>query len=577
MTQTSGQSIQTARLHGGVSSHPAETPGLSDMIAGYLEQQEALGDPTGQTAVERFSAWHDDLEAPSQAKYYKALLPTRAPEKGEQYAFDVDLDRCSGCKACVTACHAMNGLDESETWRNVGLLVGNTADFPSLRHVTTACHHCLDPACLNACPVNAYEKDDVTGIVVHLDDQCIGCKYCTMACPYEVPKYHHRKGIVRKCDLCRQRLQDDEAPACVQACPNEAIRVVVVSREEILSQADDARLVPGAVDSEFTHPTTQYRASDVAVTDLMPADRLCLKCEEPHWPLVVLLVFSQLSVGAIVAGVIVQILAGFADAERFLWMQTSLALLFSLVGALASVLHLGRPQYGFRAFLGLRHSWMSREVVGFGIYMPLVAIAWGIATLNSNDVFVPYWLQTVLQLAACLIGVLTVWCSIRIYQYTKRSLWSGWSSSLRFFGTAVVLGTATASVSSAWLAASGQGAAKLTTALCAMLLVGMIGKLIFEASLFRSLGDDDSSPRKPSAKLMVGPLAGITIARFACGLLGGVALPLSVILAGQLWPDVAVFSVAVSALVLCLTGEVLERCLYFSAVVPWKMPGGFTQ
>ena len=60
-------------------------------------------------------------------------------------------------------------------------------ELPVLQHVTTACHHCLDPACLNACPVDAYEKDPVTGIVRHLDDQCFGCQYCTLACPYDAP------------------------------------------------------------------------------------------------------------------------------------------------------------------------------------------------------------------------------------------------------------------------------------------------------------------------------------------------------------------------------------------------------
>ena len=65
-----------------------------------------------------------------------------------------------------------------------------------------------------ACPVNAYEKDPITGIVKHLDDQCFGCQYCTLACPYEVPKYHAGKGIVRKCDMCSSRLEVGEAPAC---------------------------------------------------------------------------------------------------------------------------------------------------------------------------------------------------------------------------------------------------------------------------------------------------------------------------------------------------------------------------
>src|SRR5205085_3191577 len=144
--------------------------------------------------------------------------PLAAPGPGEQYAFEVDLDACTGCKSCVVACHALNGLDEDESWRSVGLLQGaRTAAFQQT--VTTACHHCVDPACLTGCPVDAYEKDVQTGIVRHLDDQCIGCQYCVLKCPYDVPKYNARLGIVRKCDLCSSRLSAHEAPACAQACP----------------------------------------------------------------------------------------------------------------------------------------------------------------------------------------------------------------------------------------------------------------------------------------------------------------------------------------------------------------------
>jgi Fe-S-cluster-containing dehydrogenase component len=99
----------------------------------------------------------------------------------------------------------MNGLDEGETWHDVGVLFGGTVLKPVQQTITTACHHCVDPACMNGCPVNAYDKDPVTGIVRHLDDQCIGCQYCIWKCPYNVPKYSKKRGIVRKCDMCSSR------------------------------------------------------------------------------------------------------------------------------------------------------------------------------------------------------------------------------------------------------------------------------------------------------------------------------------------------------------------------------------
>ena len=129
---------------------------------------------------------------PAQARYYHDLIPAAKPGLGEQYAFAVDLDACTGCKACVSACHSLNGLEENETWRKVGLLHGSTETEPYRQTITTACHHCVEPGCLEGCPVMAYEKDDETGIVRHLDDQCIGCQYCMLKCPYDVPQYSER-------------------------------------------------------------------------------------------------------------------------------------------------------------------------------------------------------------------------------------------------------------------------------------------------------------------------------------------------------------------------------------------------
>src|SRR5438093_2041557 len=207
-----------------ISFAPTESRTLIDQL---LAEQQTL------TAVERFARLHEHNGAPAQEKFYRDLMPAGNPRAGEQYAFVVELDKCSGCKACVSACHSLNGLDEDETWRTVGLLVGGDA---VQQHVTTACHHCVDPACLNGCPVLAYEKDAITGIVRHLDDQCIGCSYCVLKCPYEVPQYLPARGIVRKCDMCSDRLAVGEAPACVQACPNEAIRITVVAQREITEQ-----------------------------------------------------------------------------------------------------------------------------------------------------------------------------------------------------------------------------------------------------------------------------------------------------------------------------------------------------
>ena len=141
------------------------------------------------SAVEKFTLEHDFKQIPSSVLSYQELIPKTAPGPGQQYAFEVDLDKCTGCKACVTACHNENGLEIDETWRSVGLVVGGTSEQPLMQHVTTACHHCAEPACMEGCPTKAYEKDAATGIVKHLDDQCFGCQCCFLKCPCDVPQY----------------------------------------------------------------------------------------------------------------------------------------------------------------------------------------------------------------------------------------------------------------------------------------------------------------------------------------------------------------------------------------------------
>ncbi|MCH2110033.1 MAG: 4Fe-4S dicluster domain-containing protein, partial [Polyangiaceae bacterium] len=234
--------------------------------------QELLHHQQDLSAVEQFSQLHDEGFSDSEAQdgIYESLIPLTKPGPGQQYGFAVDLDACTGCKACVVGCNKLNGLDEDEAWRSVGLIHGGSAELPLQQTVTTACHHCLDPACMNGCPVGAYEKSEETGIVKHLDDQCIGCQYCTLTCPYEVPQYNRRLGIVRKCDMCADRLAEGEEPACVQSCPNGAISIKLVDAEEVLAEAQGDAFLPGAPSPGITAPTTAYATERNLPRNVLP-------------------------------------------------------------------------------------------------------------------------------------------------------------------------------------------------------------------------------------------------------------------------------------------------------------------
>lgn len=539
---------------------------------------QLLAEQRSLTAVERFSKWHDGHAAPALEAHYRSLLPAQPPAQGEQYAFEVDLDVCSGCKACVTACHSLNGLDDTETWRGVGLLVPppvtvEPEEEVSIlqpvsyhKHVTTACHHCADPGCLNGCPVLAYDKDPLTGIVRHLDDQCIGCQYCVMKCPYDVPKYSERLGIVRKCDMCANRLAVGEAPACVQACPNEAIRIAVVDKSVVISgyrkKSDDAvkggdagarssiipDLLPGTPNPAITAPTTRY-LSRQGVPNLVPGDIHEVRPATAHVPLTIMLVLTQAGVGMS----LLEAVSGVMSRA-----QTILALILSVVGMVAGTLHLGQPFKAWRGFLGWRKSWLSRELIVFGQFAGALAL---------HALLLQSWTAWL----AAGVGLVAVFCSAMIYVDTKRPFWGATLTFPKFYLTALLLGVGGRLVIEAFSQRAGtEGAGSMGAMFGGMLVLLTAMKLTVECSIFKTDKELADEPLAKSARLhTTGSLERVFRGRLLAAVLGGLLLPLMLLSPGTSLPGIAV-----TIFVACLAGEMAERHLYFVADAARKMPGG---
>ena len=149
-----------------------------------------------------------------------------------------DATRCIGCKACMVKCKEANGLPpDTETPR------GGIYDAPDDLNASTKnviklyrgadgrtsfmksqCMHCVDPACASVCMISAFHKGP-RGIVSYDPDKCVGCRYCQLACPFNVPKYEWRTPFPKivKCELCRHLLDKGGIPACVESCPREAV------------------------------------------------------------------------------------------------------------------------------------------------------------------------------------------------------------------------------------------------------------------------------------------------------------------------------------------------------------------
>ena len=524
------------------------------------------------TAVDEFARRHEADELPANAHNYRALIPLTAPGPGEQYGFDVDLDACTGCKSCVVACHSLNGLDEDESWRSVGTLQGG-GKLAFHQTVTSACHHCVDPACLKGCPVDAYEKDPVTGIVAHLDDQCIGCSYCTLTCPYEVPRFNADRGIVRKCDMCRGRLAEGEAPACVQACPNGAISITLVRTDAMraTSQVPGTALVPGAPSSALTVPTTVYRTKREIPADVRAADELSLRPAHGHTPLAVMLVLTQLAVGVLIVDLVLGRTLDGADALGA--SGSVLAAGAGILALLASTLHLGRPLYAFRAVLGVGHSWLSREIVAFGGFAALSTGYAVAAAAMGRD----HQIALGLGFTAALVGVVGVACSVALYAVTKRTWWQMRRSALTFSlsGAASACGAC-----AAWLvimlvvrpelAASGVGAVRALS-WCAVAFA--VVKLVREVSVFGHLRSAELTDLRRAALLLRRDLLPWVQLRHLVGALGGVALP-AIVAASMTSASVVAASWALTAAaVLWLGGEMIERIHFFRVAVAPRMPG----
>lgn len=188
---------------------------------------------------------------------------------GARYAMVIDLDKCTGCGACMVACAVENNVavpppaaaaNRGLTWMQVQR-TGNGRAWPDHRpvFVPIPCQQCEHAPCIHVCPVTAVQLDESTGIVGQVPARCMGCRYCMAACPYHARYFNwfdptwpegleqtlnpdvapRMRGVAEKCNFCHGRLDRarelaaaegrpaaepvDYLPACAEACPHGAI------------------------------------------------------------------------------------------------------------------------------------------------------------------------------------------------------------------------------------------------------------------------------------------------------------------------------------------------------------------
>ena len=211
-----------------------------------------------------------------------------------------DATQCVGCNKCVQACVEKNRLDAeipdptteadglSGRRRTSIVLVPGTK-----RHVKKQCLHCLEPNCQSACLVGAMKKTP-EGPVLYDADKCIGCRYCMLACPVGIPRYQWDQPLpyVQKCDFCYDLVKVGQKPACVAACPHQALfqggrdEMLALAREKI--QAGPDQYLDHIYGEHEIGGTNVFYLSDVPLEAVLrfPANVGSMPIPEMTWPVI---------------------------------------------------------------------------------------------------------------------------------------------------------------------------------------------------------------------------------------------------------------------------------------------------
>jgi len=306
-----------------------------------------------------------------------------------QAIFILDLDRCTGCSACVVACNNENVVTERLNWRKVNTFNQQRLPAAPVFHLSLACNHCLDPACLVGCPANAYTKDPRTGAVLIDEGKCMGCRYCSWVCPYEAPQFNTATGIMEKCTFGDHRQTEGLAPACVVACPTDSLRFEPDGEPSTVEHAGfpETGLGPAVrIVGDRRRSAPEMTAIPVQTTVLRQPETTGWGGLRGEWSLwlftsvATFLVAWFLAATALGRGVVLPV--------------------FAAAGILAmavSALHLGKITRVWRGIFNFRRSWVSREVAFFtaffGAACALTLVGGGLPSVAS-------WATAILGFAA---------------------------------------------------------------------------------------------------------------------------------------------------------------------------------
>ena len=573
-----------------------------------------LNDPVSKTR----NRYDTPIETVSEADtlYGKSLNINGDAEIGEnpnrykQHGFFFTADNCIACHACEAACSEKNDNPAHIAFRSVGFVEGGTYPDYQRLNISMACNHCDDPVCLKGCPTRAYTKFAEYGAVLQDPDICFGCGYCTWVCPYNAPQLDPVKGQVSKCNMCVDRLEVGLKPACVSACLGKALDFGVI--ENIPEGRQQARTeIPGFPTTDITHPNIRFQQTRTLQRDMVRVDSTALKYHrddnqdkfkpvvdpkygnKTEWnlaklrsredPLVLFTLISQMVVGAFLL-LFLGPMTGLENLAPGAHPTIYTALLFGLLGIetyalFTSTMHLGKPQYFYRAFYNLRYSPVSREVASLALFYNLL----GLYTLLVAFPFVlTEWfgmsrslLDTVTHLAgwaAVVAGPVSLFFMHSIYRIKARPFWNHWQVLTAFYGNMLALGGLLVGfIYSCVLLVEGLEANALISIIGWSILSGL---LIEAFGLWRHAKDMQQQGGEGAAShyLQTTKFGKTYRAR-------NIGLAVSIVLATFLFVGVANMNIAMLILsilsVVMLLTALVGRALFYVLVTPTTMPGAF--
>jgi Fe-S-cluster-containing dehydrogenase component/DMSO reductase anchor subunit len=290
------------------------------------------------------------------------------------YQFLFDINKCVGCAACAVACAIENKTEPPLSWRNINTY--NEFQLPEipLFHYSLACNHCEKAPCLLNCPALAYSKDLVTGAVIHAENKCIGCKYCTWTCPFDAPKFNLTKQVVEKCTFCNPRIKEGLKPACANLCPTGALDFGLKNTEAHTIKVPAFNHLEINPSIEFiplrkvkNTPEIVNNDNENAIINYIPVSRL----PEPK-------ITARKESSLVFFTLLIPVLSGSFAASIFNQFQVNpyLFLGIGFLGMILSSLHLGKKGRAYRAIFNLKNSWLSREIFSFSAFVGFAFLHW---------------------------------------------------------------------------------------------------------------------------------------------------------------------------------------------------------